>query len=91
MKNRNPFSSLKLSNGDLCIIYEVKAWDIMRGNFQMLLLDAKYKVGLSAYIYQSVIRINDKEVDLDYIFNLSIEDYSSIIEIIDVSLKKIKI
>lgn len=89
--NRKSFSTITLLNGHTCGINEPKAYDVMRANFQMLLLDSEHKVGFSPYLIQQLITINEKQPSLDYVFNLSIDDYNSINEVIEVSMKKIKI
>lgn len=91
MKKRTPFSKLTLTNADECSIYEARAIDLMRAGFQMALHDSNNQVGMVAYILEQIITINGKNATLDYIFDLSIEDYNSIMNVVEVSLKKIKL
>lgn len=91
MTQQKSFSKITLLNGDSCEIFEPKAIHLMRANFQMLLLDKENKVGIVAYIIQQIISVNGKQPTLEYIFDLCIDDYSSINNVVDVSMKKINL
>lgn len=93
MKTEQPFSTIKLMNGDECTIYEAKAGDLMRAQFQTMLHDGKKpegeRIGFTPYFWLQVIKINGKGCTIDELMALSVDDYLSISNVIDVSMKKI--
>ena len=85
------FSSVKLGNGTICEIIEPTAFHLLRAQLKHLTLDGEFQVGLPAYFLKQVILIDGKNISLDDVFGLSIDDYNNIIEVIEVFFKKIKL
>lgn len=54
-----PFTTIKLIDGKTLEMFEPNAGHFMRAQFQMLLHDSKYQVGMTAYIIKQ-IALHDK-------------------------------
>ncbi len=87
---KKPFTSIKLLNGDNCEIFEVTAGTIIKAAYHKLT-----KPNIPEYINSGElmmilsIKINDQFITVEEFCELSTDDYMTIMQVFEVTLKKI--
>ena len=90
-----PLTTITLSDGKECSIYEPSFLDMVVANHNCattdILLPDLDKRGIMLYIFQQIIKVNGNKLSFEEFGELPLEDYTSIMSVVEVALKKIKL
>lgn len=90
------FTSVILTNGSKCDIIEMKTGHVMKASMKMMKAivekNEHAEYGIIPFIACEVMRIDGREIDMNYLENMEAEDYyKNILPVIDASVKKINL
>lgn len=92
---KSPLTKINLSDGKECSIYEPSFLDMVVANHNCAMIDAKLpdedKRGIMMYIFQQIIKVDNQKLSFEEFGELPLEDYTSIMSVVEVALKKIKL
>ena len=88
MQHNEIFTSIELSNGSRCDILEINALVIWKAAFRHQAYPDK-ELDIVPFLLEQVLIIDDKKRDIEFIGNISIDDYLKIMEVMDIVMKKL--
>lgn len=83
-----PFTTITLSTGEKCGILNITPFMLWRAHSRMERLK-ELELNVVPFILEQIVIIEGKAVSMEYLGEMDINDYTKIIEVVDVQMKKL--